>query len=97
MHNTFASINVGKELSTDIHLHYEDHGTGRPVVLIHGWTRSGRSREKQIPALLEAGYRAIAYALVKGSRLLVVQGDPHGLTWIHAGQVNQGLHGFLGE
>ena len=30
-------IKVGKENSRDINLHYEDHGTGKPVVLIHGW------------------------------------------------------------
>jgi len=54
-------ITVGKENSTDIKLYYEDHGTGKPVVLIHGWPLSGRSWEKQVPALLEAGYRVITY------------------------------------
>ena len=50
---------------TDAHdqveLHYEDHGTGRPVVLIHGWPLSGRSWEAQVPALVEAGYRVVTY------------------------------------
>ncbi len=41
--------------------YYEDHGAGRPVVLIHGWPLSGRSWEKQVPALVDAGYRAITY------------------------------------
>lgn len=54
-------INVGKENSGDIDLYYEDHGTGKPVVLIHGWPLSGRSWEKQVPALLAAGYRVITY------------------------------------
>jgi non-heme chloroperoxidase len=54
-------ITVGKENSGDIELYYEDHGTGKPVVLIHGWPLSGRSWEKQEAALLEAGYRVIAY------------------------------------
>ncbi len=54
-------ITVGKENSTPIHLYYEDHGSGKPVVLIHGWPLSGRSWEKQVPALLEAGYRVITY------------------------------------
>jgi pimeloyl-ACP methyl ester carboxylesterase len=54
-------INVGKENSGDINLHYEDHGTGKPVILIHGWPLSGRSWEKQVPALLDAGYRVITY------------------------------------
>ena len=54
-------IPIGEENSGTIELYYEDHGTGRPVVLIHGWPLSGRSWEKQVPALLEAGYRVITY------------------------------------
>jgi non-heme chloroperoxidase len=54
-------INVGQENSGSIDLYYEDHGTGKPVVLIHGWPLSGRSWEKQVPALLDAGYRVITY------------------------------------
>ncbi|MGC4879721.1 alpha/beta fold hydrolase [Micromonospora sp. DT43] len=56
-----AYIKVGEENSTDIELYYEDHGTGRPVVLIHGFPLSGRSWEKQEAALLDAGYRVISY------------------------------------
>jgi len=52
---------VGKENSGNIDLYYEDHGSGKPVVLIHGWPLSGRSWEKQASALLEAGYRVITY------------------------------------
>ena len=54
-------VTVGKENSGPIDLYYEDHGSGKPVVLIHGWPLSGRSWEKQVPALLEAGYRVITY------------------------------------
>jgi non-heme chloroperoxidase len=54
-------INVGKENSRDINLHYEDHGTGKPVVLIHGWPLNGGSWEKQESALLDAGYRVVSY------------------------------------
>ena len=54
-------INVGKENSGTIDINYEDHGTGNPVVLIHGWPLSLRSWEKQVPALIDAGYRVIAY------------------------------------
>jgi non-heme chloroperoxidase len=56
-----AYINVGKENSSPIDLYYEDHGSGKPVVLIHGWPLSGRSWEKQVPVLLEGGYRVITY------------------------------------
>lgn len=44
-----------------IELYYEDHGTGRPVVLIHGWPLSGRAWEGQLGALVDAGYRVITY------------------------------------
>jgi non-heme chloroperoxidase len=54
-------ITVGTENSTNIDLYYEDHGTGQPVVLIHGYPLDGRSWEKQTAALLEAGYRVITY------------------------------------
>ncbi|MGV9355412.1 alpha/beta fold hydrolase [Streptomyces misionensis] len=54
-------IKVGEENSTGIELYYEDHGTGQPVVLIHGFPLSGHSWEKQSAALLEAGYRVITY------------------------------------
>jgi non-heme chloroperoxidase len=54
-------VHVGKENSGDIDLYYEDHGSGDPVVLIHGYPLSGASWEKQIPALLTAGHRVITY------------------------------------
>jgi pimeloyl-ACP methyl ester carboxylesterase len=54
-------ITVGQENSSPITIHYEDVGSGQPVVLIHGFPLSGRSWEKQIPALLEAGFRVITY------------------------------------
>jgi non-heme chloroperoxidase len=54
-------VNVGKENSGDIDLYYEDHGSGKCVVLIHGYPLSGASWEKQVPALLAAGHRVITY------------------------------------
>jgi non-heme chloroperoxidase len=54
-------ITVGKENSGNIELYYEDHGTGKPVVLIHGYPLSGASWEKQVAVLLEAGHRVITY------------------------------------
>ena len=56
-----ATVTVGKENSTPIELYYEDHGSGSPVVLIHGWPLSGASWEKQTAALLDAGHRVITY------------------------------------
>jgi len=54
-------LTVGHENSGNIDLYYEDHGSGKTVVLIHGWPLSGASWEKQIAALLEAGHRVITY------------------------------------
>ncbi len=56
-----ARIHVGDENTAPIELHYEDLGSGQPVVLIHGFPLSGRSFEKQTAALLAAGYRVITY------------------------------------
>jgi len=54
-------VRLGKENSSDIDLYYEDHGSGKPVVLIHGYPLSGASWEKQLPLLLDAGHRVITY------------------------------------
>jgi pimeloyl-ACP methyl ester carboxylesterase len=54
-------ITVGNENGDDIRLHYEDRGSGQPVVLVHGYPLDGRSWEKQEAALLEAGFRVITY------------------------------------
>jgi non-heme chloroperoxidase len=56
-----ATITVGRENSSDIELYYEDHGSGKPVVLIHGYPLNGASWEKQTTALLAAGHRVITY------------------------------------
>ena len=54
-------VKVGQENSGSIQLYYEDHGQGRPVVLIHGYPLSGRAWDKQLPVLLEDGHRVITY------------------------------------
>jgi len=54
-------VNVGKENSGNIDLYYEDHGSGTPIVLIHGYPLSGASWEKQTAMLLAAGNRVITY------------------------------------
>lgn len=56
-----AYITVGTENSVDIELYYTDQGSGQPVVLIHGFPLDGESWGKQQAALLDAGYRVIAY------------------------------------
>jgi non-heme chloroperoxidase len=54
-------VKVGTENSADIEIHYRDHGSGKPIVLIHGYPLDGNSWERQEWALLRAGYRCISY------------------------------------
>ena len=42
-------VTVGQENDADIEIYYEDHGSGQPVVLIHGYPLSGRAWDKQVP------------------------------------------------
>lgn len=56
-----AYVKTGVENSTAIELYYEDHDSGKPVVLLHGWLLSGRSWESQVSALVDAGFRVITY------------------------------------
>jgi non-heme chloroperoxidase len=56
-----SKVTVGQENNADIEIYYEDHGTGQPVVLIHGYPLNGHSWEKQERVLLEAGHRVITY------------------------------------
>ncbi|WP_285240440.1 alpha/beta hydrolase [Pseudarthrobacter sp. MEB009] len=49
-------------LFKDTNLHVDDTGgSGRPVVLIHGWPLSGEAFKDQVPALQAAGYRVVTY------------------------------------
>jgi pimeloyl-ACP methyl ester carboxylesterase len=59
--NPVPTVTVGQENNADIEIHYEDHGAGQPVVLIHGYPLSGRAWDKQVPVLLDAGHRVITY------------------------------------
>jgi len=54
-------VKVGTENTADIEIHYNDHGTGKPIVLIHGYPLNGNSWERQERVLLANGYRCITY------------------------------------
>ena len=54
-------ITVAQQDNQSVDLYYEVQGSGKPVVLIHGWPLSGRAWEAQLPALVEAGYQVITY------------------------------------
>ena len=56
-----AKFAVGAENGLPIELHYTDRGEGQPVVLMHGWATSSRAWDAQVPALVQAGFRVIAY------------------------------------
>ena len=47
--------------SSGVALDVQVQGSGRPVVLIHGWPDTHRLWSKQVPALVEAGYQVITY------------------------------------
>jgi non-heme chloroperoxidase len=55
------SITAGNENGAPIEIYFEDHGSGDPVVLIHGYPLNGSSWEGQERELLAAGYRVIRY------------------------------------
>jgi pimeloyl-ACP methyl ester carboxylesterase len=54
-------LTVGTSGRHDVELYFEDHGEGRPVVLVHGWPLSGKSWENQVGPLVDAGYRVVTY------------------------------------
>jgi non-heme chloroperoxidase len=54
-------VTVGSENDAPIEIHYEDHGSGDPIVLIHGYPLNGNSWERQERDLLAAGYRVVSY------------------------------------
>ena len=54
-------VQVGTENGAPIQIHYEDHGQGDPVVLIHGYPLNGNSWERQERELLAGGYRVVSY------------------------------------
>lgn len=49
------------QANKDVTIHYEDYGSGQPVILIHGWPLSRKSWEQQVWKLVESGYRCISY------------------------------------
>ena len=63
-------VDIGKENSTSLHLYYEDHGSGKPVVLIHGYPLSSASWEKQVPRFSMAG---LSRNRVRSPRLRKIQ------------------------
>jgi pimeloyl-ACP methyl ester carboxylesterase len=54
-------VTAGTDNGADIEIYCEDHGSGQPVVLIHGYPLNGHSWERQERVLLAAGYRVITY------------------------------------
>ncbi len=54
-------VTIATQDDQPVELYYETQGTGKPVILIHGWPLSGRAWEAQLPALVEAGYQVITY------------------------------------
>lgn len=45
----------------NVYINYQDCGEGQPVILIHGWPLSHKMWENQVQAIVDAGFRCIAY------------------------------------
>ncbi len=57
-----ASSSADTAAADTVHLHIDDSGgSGRPVLLIHGWPLSAQAWEPQVSVLQAAGYRVVAY------------------------------------
>ncbi len=50
-----------KTTGEEIQISYKDYGSGKPVVLIHGWPLSKHMWEYQLEPMVEAGLRVIKY------------------------------------
>ena len=59
-----------------------------PTLVIHG------DADRILPLAATGKH---THELVKGSRLVVIEGGPHGLTWTHAEKANRELLTFLGK
>jgi pimeloyl-ACP methyl ester carboxylesterase len=57
-----------------------------PTLVIHG-------DDDRIVPLAVSGERT--HEMVKGSRLVRIEGGPHGINWTHAAEVNRALLEFL--
>ena len=68
---------VGTENSAPIEIHYEDHGSGDPVVLIHGYPLSGTSWERQERELQEE-WRVMYVGLTRAKEKLCLVVNPAG-------------------
>ena len=78
-------VTVSKENSGNIELYYEDHGSGKPVVLIHGYPLSGASWEKQVPVLLNAD---IGSSPMTGEALATPASRPRATTTTHLQKIS---------
>jgi len=70
-----AFVTAGRENSAAIRIYYEDHGSGSPVVLVHGYALNGHSWEKQEAGLLAAGAIVSAHDPVAVETARIVLGD----------------------
>ncbi|WP_339706093.1 alpha/beta hydrolase [uncultured Kriegella sp.] len=52
---------TNKTAKKQVDIFYEDYGTGKPVILIHGWPLSRKSWEQQVWKIVESGFRCISY------------------------------------
>jgi hypothetical protein len=83
-------ITVGQENSTRIELCYEDHSSGNPVMLIHGYPLNRRPWDKRHDLYVVLDAKAVPWA-----NFVEIEGAPRGLIWTHADEVNKVLPDFV--
>jgi len=54
-------INSAQNTTSPVKIYYEEYGTGKSVVFIHGWPLSGAMWEYQVTQLPQQGLRCIVY------------------------------------
>jgi hypothetical protein len=89
-------ITVGTENDAPIEIHYEDHGSGQPIVLIHGYPLNGNSWSARSASCspFEATAGRLS-ELIAHVTVVRVEAGPHNLGWTHSEEVNASLLNFL--
>jgi hypothetical protein len=89
------SIKLGTEKSAEIEIHYNDHGAGKPIVLIHGYPLDGNSWERQERVLLANGCRC--EKLIADLPVVEIAAGPHNVGWTPPDEVSSALLSFFGS
>jgi pimeloyl-ACP methyl ester carboxylesterase len=77
-------------------IYFKDWGTGQPIVFSHGWPLSSdalHGDDDQIVPFADSA--PLSAEIVRGSKLVVYKGAPHGMCTTLKDRVNQELLKFI--